>query len=74
MKLARDVYLAAMPDVDLTGYIKDLAQRRKHLREWLQLLERYPLVVGPVSSEPPLPVGFDTDASAEGRDCSGSSV
>jgi hypothetical protein len=46
MKLARDVYLAAMPDVDLNGYIKDLAQRRKHLREWLQFLERYPLVVG----------------------------
>ena len=67
MNRALDVYLAATPDVDLPGYIKDLAQRRKHLREWLQFLERYPLVVGPVSTEPPLPVGFDTDASADGE-------
>ncbi len=64
---ALDVYLAAAPEVDLTDYIKDLAQRRKHVREWLQFLERYPLVVGPVSTEPPLPVGFDTDASADGE-------
>jgi amidase len=67
MNRALDVYLAAAPEVDLTGYIKDLAQRRKHLREWLQFVERYPLVVGPVSSEPPLPVGFDTDDSADGE-------
>jgi amidase len=67
MNRALDVYLAAAPEVDLTGYIKDLAQRRKHLRDWLQFLERYPLIVGPVSSEPPLPVGFDTDESADGE-------
>jgi len=67
MNRALDVYLAATPEVDLSGYIKDLAQRRKHLRDWLQFLERYPLVVGPVSTEPPLPVGFDTDASADGK-------
>jgi amidase len=67
MNRALDVYLAATPEIDLSGYIKDLAQRRKHLRDWLQFLERYPLVVGPVSTEPPLPVGFDTDASADGE-------
>jgi amidase len=67
MNRALDVYLAAAPEVDLTGYIKDLAQRRKHLRDWLQFLERYPLIVGPVSSEPPLPVGFDTDELADGE-------
>ncbi|MBV8336280.1 MAG: hypothetical protein JO358_12740 [Alphaproteobacteria bacterium] len=67
MNRALDVYLAAAPEVDLTGYIKDLAQRRKHLRDWLQFFERYPLVVGPVSNEPPLPVGFDTNASADGE-------
>jgi amidase len=67
MNRALDVYLAAAPELDLSGYIKDLAQRRKHLRDWLQFLERYPLVVGPVSTEPPLSVGFDTDASADGE-------
>ena len=67
MNRALDVYLAATPEVDLAGYMRDLAQRRKHLRDWLQFLERYPLVVGPVSSEPPLPVGFDTDAAADGE-------
>ena len=67
MNRALDVYLATTSEVDLSGYIKDLAQRRKHLRDWLQFLERYPLVVGPISTEPPLPVGFDTDASADGE-------
>jgi len=67
MNRALDVYLAATPEVDLAGYMRDLAQRRKHLRDWLQFLEHYPLVVGPVSTEPPLPVGFDIDPAADGE-------
>jgi amidase len=62
---ALDVVLAATPELDLVGYMKGLAQRAKHVRDWLLFLERYPLVVGPVSTEPPFTVGFDTDANAD---------
>ncbi|OGL13062.1 MAG: amidase [Candidatus Rokubacteria bacterium RIFCSPLOWO2_12_FULL_71_22] len=64
LKRAVDLTLAAVPDVGLDGYLKALAGRAKHLREWTLFLERYPLVVGPVSTEPPFTVGFDV-ASAE---------
>jgi amidase len=60
---ALDHFLASTPDVDLVGYMKDVAERARHLREWLQFLERYPLIVGPVSTEPPFPVGFDLERS-----------
>jgi amidase len=55
-----DFTLAGTPDVDLGGYIKALGERTKHVRDWMLFLERYPLVVGPVSTEPPFEVGFDT--------------
>jgi len=55
-----DFTLAAVPDVDLDGYMKALALRAKHIRDWTQFLERYPLVVGPVSAQPPFEIGFDT--------------
>jgi amidase len=59
-----DFTLAATPDVDLGGYIKALGERTKHVRDWMVFLERYPLVVGPVSTEPPFEVGFDTTTAA----------
>src|SRR5205814_85315 len=33
--------LAAVPDVDLDGYLKALALRSKHVRDWTLFLERY---------------------------------
>jgi len=45
--------------VDLDGYLKALALRSKHVRDWTLFMERYPLVVGPVSTEPPFEIGFD---------------
>jgi amidase len=62
---ALDVVLADTPELDLVSYMKGPAQRAKHVRDWLVFLERYPLVVGPVSTEPPFAVGFDTDAGAD---------
>lgn len=61
---AVDLLFEVTPDVDLAGYIKALAERTKHLRDWLLFMERYPLVVGPVSTEPPFTVGFDTKDAA----------
>jgi amidase len=59
-----DFALAGTPDVDLVGYMRALAERTKHVRDWMQFLEHYPLVVGPVSTEPPFEVGFDTATAA----------
>lgn len=58
-----DFTLAAVPDVDLEGYMKALALRAKHIRDWTLFMERYPLVVGPVSTEPPFEIGFDTTSA-----------
>jgi amidase len=55
-----DFTLAGTPDLDLVGYMKALGRRTKHVRDWIAFLERYPLVVGPVSTEPAFEVGFDT--------------
>ena len=59
-----DLTLAAVPDVGLDGYMKALALRAKHIRDWTLFMERYPLVVGPVSTEPPFEIGFDTTSAA----------
>jgi amidase len=55
-----DFMLGGTPDLDLAGYMQALGERTKHVRDWMAFLERYPLVVGPVSTEPPFEVGFDT--------------
>src|SRR5690606_39800569 len=60
LRRAVDLQLEITPDIDLAGYMKGLAQRARHLREWMLFFERYPLVVGPVSTELPFKVGFDT--------------
>ncbi|MGH7390630.1 MAG: amidase [Candidatus Rokuibacteriota bacterium] len=56
-----DLTLAQVPDVGLEAYMRALAERARHVRDWMLFLERYPLVVGPVSTEPPFPVGFDVE-------------
>jgi len=58
-----DLTLAAVPDVGLDGYMQALALRAKHIRDWTLFMERYPLVVGPVSTEPPFEIGFDTTSA-----------
>jgi amidase len=63
-----DFTLAGTPDVDLGGYIKALGERTRHVRDWMLFLERYPLVVGPVSTELPFEVGFDTTTAARAQD------
>jgi amidase len=44
--------------------MKARGERTRHVRDWMLFLERYPLVVGPVSTEPPFEVGFDTTTVA----------
>lgn len=61
---AVDFMIAAAPDIELEAYLRAFADRSRHLRAWLAFLERYALVVGPVSTEPPFVVGFDVDTPA----------
>jgi amidase len=63
-----ELILAGVPDVDVDTYMRALAARARHVREWMVFMERYALVVGPVSTEPPFEVGFDvTDAETTAR-------
>jgi amidase len=60
--------LAPSADLGLDDYLKTLAQRTRHIRDWMVFLERYPLVVGPVSTEPPFAVGFDIESAQRMRE------
>ncbi|MBJ7602706.1 MAG: amidase family protein [Candidatus Dormibacteraeota bacterium] len=60
--------LGNRPELDLAGYIRGLAERAGHLRAWSLFSAEHPLVLGPVSTEPPFAVGFDTgEASGMAR-------
>jgi amidase len=63
---ALDLYLSSTPEVDKATYMEDLGKRLWYARDWSLFFERYPLVVGPVSTQPPPPVDFDIqEGSAE---------
>ena len=53
------------PSLDLQGWAKALARRSTLLRAWMLFFEEYPLVLIPVSGEPPFPVGFDQGDDAQ---------
>ena len=52
-------FLDGVPDAGLQGYVRALAERNALAREWAAFHERYPVVLGPVRTEPPFPVGRD---------------
>lgn len=54
-----DGYLAFSNVLDLPGYIAAAAKRTTLLRRWMQFMERYPIVLTPLSLQPPFPVGED---------------
>jgi amidase len=53
-----------VPEIGLADYMKGLAERNRWLREWSVFMERYPLVLAPVSLAPPFEIGFDTTSAA----------
>lgn len=59
-----DHYRAALPNFSTENYNNAFAQRENVLRDWLGFMERYQLIVAPVSTEPPLM----TDADIESPD------
>ncbi len=56
---ATERWMQSVPQLSLEEYTQALADRAKHVRDWLCFMERYPLVLGPNSGEVPLPIGFD---------------
>ncbi|MGE0600471.1 MAG: amidase [Dehalococcoidia bacterium] len=53
------------PRLDLAGYMMGFAQRSGIARAWTEFHERYPLVLGPVATIQPFPVGHDLAGSAQ---------
>lgn len=60
-RTAIGLWFELFPPVDVDSYIRLVAERSKHLRDWILFLERYPIVVGPNSGQPPFEIGFDCD-------------
>jgi len=56
-----DDFLSRVPEIDLNGYVQGFAARNGIARQWSKFAERYPLVLGPVSTEPPFRVGLDLE-------------
>ena len=67
VKQAFEMYVDSTPKVDLQGYMRGVAARATHQRKWLQFLERYPLVLGPVSADLPYSVDFDLQSGLSGE-------
>ncbi|MGH2872667.1 MAG: amidase [Solirubrobacteraceae bacterium] len=51
--------LSRIPVLDLEGYLERFTRRHAVQRAWSRFLDRYPLVLGPVSTAPMAPVGYD---------------
>jgi amidase len=51
----------AVPPPDYAGYVGRFSARNGVARAWSQFAERYPLVLGPVATAQPFPVGFDLE-------------
>ncbi|MFG2005039.1 hypothetical protein ACGFNU_38430 [Spirillospora sp. NPDC048911] len=48
-----ELNLRRQPPLDLAGYLQLTADRHAIIRDWLLFLSDYPLILGPVSAEPP---------------------
>jgi len=62
-----DLIAPCAPDLDKAGLMRALAGRTTLLREWLAFFERYPLILGPVSTARPFAVGDDVHSEARSR-------
>lgn len=61
-------FLAVNPGRNQSDYMADLARRNAIVRQWGQFLERYPLILGPVSTQPPFAAGHDLTGTGFVRD------
>jgi amidase len=49
------------PRLDAQGHMRAFARRTTLIRNWARFMQTYPLVLTPVSAEPPFPYGLDVD-------------
>lgn len=59
--------MAQRAPVDLAEYLRLTAVRQGLQRDWALFLARYPLVLGPVFTEPAVPVGADVQGLEESK-------
>jgi amidase len=64
VKAVRKANMAAAAKLSFDGYIKAIARRTTILREWLEFLERYPLVLMPVCWQRPWIIDSDLQGEA----------
>lgn len=67
MNKLMNAYLEIAGVRDLEGYLRALTERQAALRTWLLFLERYPLVLCPVSLQEPIAPGADLGDAATVR-------
>ena len=58
-------FLALVPESALLSYIQGLAERNRIARAWSQFALQYPLILGPVSTVQPFPIGYDIAGQAQ---------
>ena len=67
-----DLSLPQLSEVDLAGFMSALAARQAIARQWSEFHTRYPLVLGPVSTQPAFPVGRDVESAETVANLAGS--
>ncbi|MDE3095147.1 MAG: hypothetical protein KGK07_03995 [Chloroflexota bacterium] len=60
-----DLVFSVVPELDYAGYVNAFVRRSALARAWSLFMDRYPLVLGPVVTSPPFPVGFDVAGATE---------
>jgi amidase len=66
--IAIEYFLDSLPISDLSIYMTALAERARFAREWATFMEDYPLVLCPISTQPPFEVGFDLKSAERTRE------
>ena len=60
-----DAAIDLFPPLDLAGYMTALGERLRRRAAWSRFLAEHPIVLGPVSTELPWPVGYDLGGTAQ---------
>jgi amidase len=64
VKAAFGDMISASPVLDHSAHLQALAQRSRLVREWQLFFQQHPLVLAPMSAEPPFPQGLDVQGPA----------
>lgn len=56
-----------VPVLDKDDLVRTFAERTRLLRDWLMFFQRYPLLLGPVSTEPPFMLGADLESTERSK-------